>query len=322
MKRREFITLLGGAAATWPIAARGQQAVQVIGFLNAGTGKPENDAAFRQGLSDAGFSVDRNVKIEYAQSDGQYDRLAVLAAEFTTRPVDVIAAAPNPAAAAAKAATATIPIVFAVGTDPVEAGLVASLNKPGGNVTGVSFFTVALMSKRIELLHELLPPSTIIGVLLNPASNGPSDRKAAETAAGKLGRSLLVLEARNVGEIDAAFVTLAGAGAKAFVLGNDAFLSSRRDQLKELTIRYRLPAIFPYREYAAIGGLMSYGAIRTEIARQHGVYVGRVLKGEKPADLPVMLPARFEMVVNLKTAKAIGLTIPESFLLRADEVIE
>jgi putative ABC transport system substrate-binding protein len=326
MKRRDFITLLGGAAA-WPIAARGQQAaVRSVGYLAAGSSET-TAAAFRQGLKETGFVEGQNIAIEYRSANGQYDRLPALAAELVSRRVDVIAAAPTPSALAAKAATQTIPIVFAVGTDPVEAGLVASLNKPSGNLTGLSFFTFVLMKKRIELLHELVPQPGLFGALMNPANPANeivsnNDRKEAQTAALALGRQIQIFEASTASEIDAAFAALLRAGARALVLGNDPFFNSRRDQIAYLAIRHAIPTIVPLREYVTAGGLISYGVNISDIYRQVGVYAGRILKGEKPAELPVMLPSKFELVVNLKTAKAIGLTIPESFLLRADEVIE
>ncbi len=323
LKRRDVLTLLAGAAA-FPRAVRAQQRMPVLGNLVAGSRlvQPTITAAFNQGLKETGFVEGQNLIVLHREAEGRYDRLPRLAMELVARSVDVITASPGPAAMAAKAATRSIPIVFAVGTDPVETGLVASINRPGGNVTGVSFATLALMSKRIEVLHELVPPPALIAALVNPSSNAESDTKDVQAAALALGRTIQIFEARTAPEIDTAFAALIKAGARAFVLGNDAFLSSRRNQIVALAIRHAIPAIYPYREYATAGGMMSYGTDRTEIARQHGTYVGRVLKGEKPADLPVMLPTKFELVVNLTTAKAIGFAIPETFLLRADEVIE
>jgi putative tryptophan/tyrosine transport system substrate-binding protein len=325
IQRRGFITLLGGAAAAWPLAARAQRrANAVIGYLDAGSTVPGPVmAAFHQGLKETGWIEGQNVTIQFQAAEGQYDRLPALAAELVSRRINVIVAVPTPAAQAAKAATTTIPIVFAVGSDPVEVGLVASLNRPGGNLTGVSFSTAALMKKRIELMHELVPPPALIAVLTNPANElGQSDRQDSQAAALALGRQIRVFDARTADEVGTAFAALVQAGAGSFVLGNDPFLASRREQIAYLAIRHALPAMFPFREYVTAGGMMSYGVVRPEISRQHGIYVGRVLKGEKPADLPVMLPTKFELVINLNVAKAIGFAIPETFLVRANEVIE
>ena len=324
MNRRKFIAFVGGAAAAWPFAARAQTR-PVIGILQAGSTNEQQltvTAAFQQGLKELGFVEGKNLVIESRSANGRYDRLPALAAELVARRVAVIVPIPSQAARAAKAATATIPIVFAVGVDPVEAGLVASLNRPGGNVTGVSFSTLPLTRKRIEILHELVPPPALMAALVNPNSNAESDTKDALAAAQALGREMKVFEARSASEIDAAFAAMLQQGVRALVLGNDALLSSRRNQIAALAIRHAIPAIYPYRGYALAGGMMSYGASRTEVARQHGIYVGRVLKGEKPADLPVMMPIKFELVVNLTTARAIGQTIPGMFLARVDEVIE
>jgi putative ABC transport system substrate-binding protein len=320
MQRRKFITLLGSAAA-WPLAAQAQrQPTPVIGYLTAAL---PVSASFREGLKEAGYAEGQNVAIEYRSANGQYDRLPALAAELVARRVDVIAASPTPAALAAKAATATVPIVFAVGTDPVEAGLVASLNKPGGNITGLSFFTFVLMKKRIELLHELVPQSALIGVLVNPANeNVESDRKSAQEAALALGWQIHIFEARTAGEIGAAFGALVQIGVRALVLGNDPFFNSRRDQIAYLAIRHAIPTVVPLREYVTAGGLMSYGARVDDTFRRFGVYAGRILKGEKPADLPVEAPTKYELVINLKTAKALGIELPPTVLARADEVIE
>ncbi len=322
MRRRDFIVGITGSAVAWPLAARGQQtAMPVIGYLAAADLLPR--AAFREGLKEVGYAEGQNITIEVRSANGHYDRLPALAAELVARRVDVIAAVPTPAALAAKAATTTIPIVFAVGTDPVEAGLVESLNRPGGNLTGFSFFTFTLMKRRMELLHELVPQSPLIAVLVNQANeNVKSDRKSAQEAAIALGWQIQVFEARTAGEINAAFAALGQIGAHGLVLGNDPFFNSRRDQIAYLAIRHAIPIVVPLREYVTAGGLMSYGASIADTFRQFGVYTGRVLKGQKPADLPIQLPSKFELVINLKTANALGLTVPPNLLATADQVIE
>jgi putative tryptophan/tyrosine transport system substrate-binding protein len=326
LRRREFIALISGAAA-WPMTARAQQAAMpVVGYLSAGSrsSSPEPRAAFRQGLKDMGYAEGQNVTIEYQWAEGRYDLLAGMAAEMVARRVAVIAASPSPAALAAKAATSIIPIVFSVGADPVQSHLVANLNRPGSNLTGSTFFTGPLIAKRFELLLELVPKPAFIALLNNPANpgNGTSDVQEAVAAASALGQKINVLNASTAAEIDTAFATLPQQEPRALVIGGDRFLNSRRDQLALLAARYAIPAVYPLRIYVTSGGLMSYGTDSNESARQQGVYVGRILKGEKPAELPVVQPTRFELVINLRAAKAIGLTIPELFLARADEVIE
>jgi putative ABC transport system substrate-binding protein len=326
VKRREFITLAGGAAAAWPLAAHAQQpAMPVIGFLGtrASGDDPHLLAALRAGLKEAGYVEGRNVVIEYRFAANQYDRLPALAADLVRRQVAVIAAN-GFAAQAAKAATATIPIVFVAGFDPVEVGLVASLSQPGGNVTGVSILDVELGPKRLELLHELVPTATTMVALVNP-----SDPKRAETilrelraAARTLALQLHVLQAGTDRDLDAVFATLVQLRAGGLVIGGEPFFNSRSEQLGALTRRQAVPAIYQLREFAAAGGLMSYGGSLTDAYRLVGVYTGRILKGEKPADLPVQQSTKVDLIINLKTAKALGLTVPLSLLGRADEVIE
>jgi putative ABC transport system substrate-binding protein len=325
MKRREFITLLGGAA-TLPLAARAQQPMPVIGYLSART--PESDvsqlAAFRQGLSEAGYIEGRNVVIEYRWTEGQNDRLPEMAADLARSQVSVMVAATGPATLAAKAATATIPIVFQLGNDPVAIGLVASLNRPGGNITGVTTLSVELGPKRLELLHELIPTATITAVLVNPnnATALETQTRDLQAAARHLGLQLHVLQASTDRDFDRVFTTLAQLRAGGLAIGGDAFLNSRSEQLAALALRHALPAIHQPREFAAAGGLMSYGSSNTDAIRQAGIYTGKILKGAKPADLPVIQAVKVELVINLKTAKALGLTVPTALLVRADEVIE
>jgi putative ABC transport system substrate-binding protein len=326
VKRREFITLLGGAAAAWPLAARAQQPVMpVIGFLN-GT-SPEGYgpflSAFRQGLSETGYVENRNVAIEYRWAEGHYDRLPALAADLVRRGVAVIAATSTPANRIAKAATTMIPIVFTTSSDPVELGLVASLSRPGGNVTGVVTLNVELGTKRLELLREVIPRDTVIVVLANPTNpNFEAQLGDLHEAARTVGQPIRVVTVGTEGDIDAAFERLVQQRAGAIVVNTDAFLFSRRNQLIDLAKRYAVPAIFDRREFAAVGGLMSYGGSVTDAYRLAGVYTGRVLKGDKPADLPVQQATKVELIINLKTANALGVTFPLDLLGRADEVIE
>ena len=325
IRRREFITLLGGAAA-WSLAARAQQAMPVIGFLGSASAGPyaRMMAAFRQGLNEIGYVEDRNVAIEYRWAEGQNDRLPALAADLVRRQVTVIATTGTPETLAAKAATTTIPIVFQVGIEPVQVGLVASLSRPGGNLTGVTNLNVEVGPKRLELLQEVVPTATLMALLVNPTSPNltESTTKDALAAARTLGVQLHVLHASTERDIDDAFAALVQLRAGALVIGSDVFFNSRREQLAGLALRHAVPAIFQFREFAVAGGLMSYGANFTDSYRQVGVYTGRVLKGEKPSDLPVHQSTKVELIINLKTAKALGITVPLTLLGRADEVIE
>jgi putative ABC transport system substrate-binding protein len=326
MRRRDFTTCLAGALAAWPLAARAQQkAMPVIGVLSTGSSASSGAVmgAFRQGLSEAGYVDGRNVAIEYRLAEGNYDRLTALAADLVGRKVDVIMASSPPSALAAKGATSTIPIVFRGGADPVGAGLVASLARPGGNLTGVSFVPDELTTKRLELLAELVPRARVIALLMNP-NNANAERviRGVQEAARTNGLQLHVLKARRESEIDTAFASLAQLHAGALVVGADPFLSSRREQLVALASRRAVPSIYAWREFAAAGGLISYGPSLTSAFRLVGIYVGKILKGAKPADLPVEQPTKFELVINLKTAKALGVTVPRSMRMRADEVIE
>jgi putative ABC transport system substrate-binding protein len=326
MKRREFITLFGGAVA-WPLAARAQQpAMPVIGFLGAASPGPfaPQVAAFRQGLDEAGYVEGRNVTIEYRwANDGQYDRLPAMAAELVHRQVAAIVAVSIPAAIAAKAATATIPIVFNVTGDPVRLDLVAGLARPDSNATGVNSFVAELGAKQLGLLRELLPTAAHIGLLVNPTNaNVEGVTKDVTAAAATLGVQIDVVQASDSREIEAAFATLVRNKADALLIGSDVFFISRRVQLATLTARHAIPAVQNVRGFAEVGGLMSYGTSQTEASRQLGVYTGRILKGAKPADLPVVQSTKFEFVINLPTARALGIEIPPTLLARADEVIE
>ncbi len=324
MKRREFITLLGGVAAGWPLSAHAQQtAVPVIGWLGAAGPNDRLMAAFRGALAEAGYTEGRNVVIEYRWAEGRYDRMPAMAEELVRRRVAVIVASPTPTALVAKAASATVPVVFGVTDDPVNLGLVASLARPGGNATGVYFFLSDLAAKQLGLLRELAPAAKRIGLLVNPDNaNAAVVTREMTAAASAIGVELEVIRANDSSGIDAAFAALVGNKTDALVVGADPFFFSRRAQLVTLATRHAVPAIFTVREFAEAGGLMSYGASLVEAFRHIGVYAGRILQGAKPTDLPVMQSTKFDFVINLITAKALSLEIPPSLLARADEVIE
>lgn len=327
MRRRDFITVVGGGFATWPLGARAEQPkIPLVGFL--GTGSPQSDAfrvaAVRKGLIEAGYAEGRNVAFEYRPAEDHYERLPALAAELVHREVAVIVAIGGVTSAlAAKSASATIPIVFEIGGDPVGLGLVASLNRPGGNITGVSFLISTLVEKAFEVLHETVPEAALIGYLENPTNaDAEINRKNVLAAAEFVGQKLLVVKASTDSELEAAFVTLAQQRAGAIVVGAEPFFINRRVKLVELAARQELPAIYTLREFVAAGGLMSYGTSITEALRLGGLYAGRILKGEKPTDLPVQQSTKVELVINLKTAKALGIKVPYTIMGRADEVIE
>jgi len=328
MKRRQFITLLGGAAAAWPLAARAQQpAMPVVGIINAGA--PETSVsrvtAFRQGLGELGYLDGQNVTIEYRWAEGRYDRYPELVADLIRRKVSVIATgASGPAAFAAKAATSSIPIVFGVGEDPVRLGLVASLARPGGNVTGVNFFTAEVAAKRLGLLRELAPRTTRVAVLVNPtnAASAESTARDVRAAAPALGLQVQMLNAATVREIDNAYASLVHERADALVVAGDGFFNSRRVQLAMLAVRHAIPATYSVRDYPEAGGLISYGTSFADTFRQIGIYCGRILKGATPADLPVLQSTKFELVVNMQAARMLGIDVPPMLLARADEVIE
>jgi putative tryptophan/tyrosine transport system substrate-binding protein len=327
MRRRDFVTLMGGAAATWPLAARAQQpATPVIGYL--GPGSAETDAfrvtAFRRGLNESGFVEGQNVTIEYRWAENHYDRMPALLADLVRHQVAVIAATTTPAAVAAKAAVTTIPIVFETAGDPIKLGLVASLNRPGGNITGATQLGEEVLPKRLELLHELLPAARVMALLVNPADPSLAEPQArvALSAAKTLGLELHVLSASAESDFDAVFAKLAEFDGAGLVIGGDALFTDRSKQLATLTVQHAMPAIYQQREFAASGGLVSYGGDVAYSYRLAGDYVGRILKGERPADLPVQQATKVELYINLKTAKALGITVPLSLLGRADEVIE
>jgi putative ABC transport system substrate-binding protein len=330
MRRRDFITLIGSTAATLPLVARAQQAAMpVVGFLNAASRDASAHVvgAFRLGLNETGYVEDRNVAVEYRWAEDHYDRLPALAAELVDRRVSVIATGRNTLAAlAAKAATTTIPIVFLIGGDPVKAGLVTSLNRPGGNLTGVTTLNVEITPKRLEVLRELLPTTSIMAVLINPLNNPgivEAERRQAQEAANTLGLQMIhVLQASTERDLDDAFSTLIQRRAGGLVITADTLFSSKSVELAALAFRHAVPTISPYREFVAAGGLMSYGGSVTELYRLIGVYTGRILKGEQPANLPVQQLTKVELAINLKTAKAFGLTVPNSLIGRADEIIE
>jgi len=325
IRRREFITLLGGAAAAWPVAARGQQANPVVGFLSSLS--PDSTkhlvAAFQKGLSESGFQEGHNVTVEYRWADGEYGRLPEFAADLVQRGVAVLAATGGePSALAAKAATSTIPIVFTIGGDPVKVGLVGSLNRPGGNTTGVSLLTNLAETKRLGLLNDAVPAG-VFGVLINPNFQGaPDQSREVEVAGRAIGRVIQIVNAGNDQELEEAFATFARGRVAALLVVADPLLTIRRDRIMALAAQLKLPAIYPYREYTETGGLMSYGISLKEGYRQAGVYTGQVLKGAKPADLPVYQSTKFEFVINLKTAKTLGIKFSDNVLSLADEVIE
>jgi putative tryptophan/tyrosine transport system substrate-binding protein len=325
MRRRRFITLLGGAAIAWPLATRGQQAAMpVIGFLHGASSARYEPmvTSFRQGLKETGYVDGQNVAIEFRWAAGHYDRLPAMAADFVRRQVAVIVTGGTPAALAAKAATSTIPIVILVGVDPVQVDLVGSLNRPGGNVTGSAILTVELGAKKLELLHELLPTATAIALLVNPTNILASETKGVQDAARLLRLHLHVLNASTESQIDAAFGALVELRAAALIVSVDSFLFNSRDQIVALAARYAVPAVYGARDFVSAGGLMSYGTDLVDIYRQSGVYAGKILKGARPADLPIQQVTKVALVINLKTAKTLGLTFPTTLLGRADEVIE
>jgi putative ABC transport system substrate-binding protein len=329
MERREFVMLLAGTVAvsyvSWPLAASAQQPMPVIGLLSSASSRDYAPmiAEFRKSLAETGFVEGQNVKIEYVWADGRYDGLPALAADLVRRQVNLIVAAGTPGALALKPATATIPIVFAIGGDPVRTGLVDSLSRPGGNLTGAAHINVETAPKRLELLHELMPQEKILGLLVNPTNPvAESVVPAVQAAAGSLGVELKVVHARSDEEIDAMFASLPGMRVGALVIGTDPFFTSRTEKLGAMSLRLAMPAIYQYREFAAAGGVMSYGGSIIDSYHHAGLYAGRILKGERPGDLPVQLSTKIELFFNLKSAKALGLTVPLPLIGRADEVIE
>ena len=327
MRRRKFITLIGGAAAAWPLAARAQQpAMPVIGFLRSTSANGSADlvAALRRGLTEAGYTEGQNLAIEFRWAENQGERLPGLVADLIRRQCAVIIAAGDAEAHAAKAATESIPIVFVTGADPVEVGLVPSLNRPGGNLTGISFYNSAdLLSKQLQFLREIVPKGAVIGLLVNPnAAPGKSQQRDVQVAAHALGQQIVIVNASSERDFDMAFATLAQQRAGALLIAGNALFTGQRDRLVALAARYALPTICPLRGFVTAGCMMSYSGSLTDAYRQVGVYAGRILRGEKPADLPITLPTKFELVINLKTVKALGLTVPDKLLVAADEVIE
>jgi putative tryptophan/tyrosine transport system substrate-binding protein len=326
MRRREFIALIDGGAAAWPIAARAQQpSLPVIGYLESASQGIFADLipAFRQGLTEAGYIDGQNVKLEYRWAEGQYDRLPALTTELVRDGAALIFTTAFISAQAAKAVTTTVPVVFVSGPDPVQLGLVASLNRPGGNLTGVTLFTSTVGAKRLQLLRELLPAATTFAFIVNPGNTrADSDIQEMEAAAQALGRQIVVAKAATDRDFETAFALLAQGSVQALVIGGDPFFNSRATQLVALASHYAIPTIYPLNEFAAVGGLMSYGSSISDAYRQAGIYAGRILKGAKPADLPVVQPTKFDLVINLKTAKTLGLEVSPSLLARADEVIE
>ena len=326
MKRRAFITLLGGAAAMWwPLAVRAQQPTPVVGFL--GSRSPDDSvdlvAAFRTGLNEMGFAENRNARIEFRWADGHYDRLSTLSADLVARQVTVICTWGLPGALAAKAATTKIPVIFSTGADPVEFGLVSSFSRPTGNLTGVAVLTNTLAPQQLELLHEVAPTARLIAFLANPRSPiAESDKRDLQSAANVTGQQILVVNASNEAELDLAFTAIAREHADALLVMSDPFLNSRPDKIVTLAARNALPAIYQWREFPLAGGLMSYGTINADSYRQVGIYAGKILNGAKPADLPVQQSVKVELIINLKTAKTLGITFPTTPLGRADEVIE
>ena len=326
LKRREFVTLLGGSAVAWPLAARAQRAAMpVVGYLRSGSraASSQLEAAFRQGLSSMGFIEGRNVAIDYRYAENQNDWLAALTADLVRQPVAVIYAGDNSTAVTVKAAITTIPVVFRIGSDPIQLGLVTSLSRPDGNMTGVSFLVTATGAIRVQMMREAIPNAAVIGLLVNPSNpNTELDTRETQNAAHKLGLELNVVGASNAQEIDTAFATLVQQRTHALVIDADPLFSNRRQQLATLTAHHTIPAIYVSREFPDAGGLMSYGASNVDADRLGGIYVGRILKGDKPADLPVQAPVKFDLVINLRAAKELGLEVPPTLLARADVVIE